>query len=408
MANYFLGFYDIASQLMDLREGLIKAGHNAKVGLVRTSSVIVRNEGDYIIQDTTPLILRVFPGTIVRYFRDRLIRSKKKRLWRQHLKETDVFVFIWESFEKNFRDLKKIKDLNKKIVVFLVGDDVRWYEAMKQEAKLKRISIIEYQNYFLHNRLQDKLEKLRNAEKYADLIFSHPDISQLGIRPYHHYFIPINIRQFRSFEAQRKDRPLVIHAPSDRSIKGTKYIIDAVEKLELEAIDFDFRLIENTPYLQAIEIYKECDILVGQLLAHGGGKQGHELLSLGKVVISRMDYSSYIDCVAEECPIIDANPSNIYQVLKDTILNYQLRCQLARRGPEYIKKYHDVDSICKMIHQSLFDAPIAPNYFPDFFLNKFIPEQDLVQVYNKMTDKVKNCDWYKKYVKSKKRDGLVF
>lgn len=44
-----------------------------------------------------------------------------------------------------------------------------------------------------------------------------------------------------------------------------------------------------------------------------------------------------------------------------------------------------------------------------FFRNEFIPESaEALSVYNKWTETVKDCNWYKKTIKPGKRAGLIF
>ena len=39
--------------------------------------------------------------------------------------------------------------------------------------------------------------------------------------------------------------PKVLHAPSHRGVKGTRFVIDAVERLEVRGVPFEFRLVEG-------------------------------------------------------------------------------------------------------------------------------------------------------------------
>jgi len=88
------------------------------------------------------------------------------------------------------------------------------------------------------------------------------------------------IEDYTENTVQREFNPIVIHAPSYREVKGTKYIVDAVDKLKSEGLLFEFKLLENIPFRDVLQYYTDGDIMVGQILAPGGGKQEREGLHL--------------------------------------------------------------------------------------------------------------------------------
>jgi hypothetical protein len=52
---------------------------------------------------------------------------------------------------------------------------------------------------------------------------------------------------------------------------------------------------------------------------------------------------------------------------------------------------------------------MKPDFYPTFFRDNFIPEsEEAAAVYNKWNNYVKDCDWYKKHVKTGERAGLSF
>ena len=49
---------------------------------------------------------------------------------------------------------------------------------------------------------------------------------------------------------------------------------------------------------------------------------------------------SYFD----ECPILSATPENLISVLRELIINPDLRHELGKAGRAYVEKYHGLDS----------------------------------------------------------------
>ncbi len=76
-------------------------------------------------------------------------------------------------------------------------------------------------------------------------------------------------------------RPLVVHAPSNREKKGTRFVIEACEQLPVE-----LDIVEGVPHDVARERYARADIVVDQLNAGWHGVFALESMALGKPVVT--------------------------------------------------------------------------------------------------------------------------
>src|SRR5262245_42401470 len=65
-------------------------------------------------------------------------------------------------------------------------------------------------------------------------------------------------------------RPLVTHAPSDGIVKGTSFVLAAVEKLR-KTIEFDFQLLQGMAHDEVMRRIRASDIFIDQLLAGDHG-----------------------------------------------------------------------------------------------------------------------------------------
>lgn len=401
----FLGLTNIASQLNDFQRGFEDFGYQTYSVVMADYNIITESNADYNIENS---IIKKFKNS------QSIISKSKIKIYRQYLiynlfkkaiKECDIFFFMWNSFFVDCRDIKLLKKNNKKIIVFFVGDDIRGINAMKQEFseyKMKPIELSEETDLSFKR----KIGYLRNAEKYSDLILSSKNQSQLSLRPYNIAKVPINLNNFKENIFQRKI-PLIIHSPSLRSGKGTKYILSVIELLKSHNIHFDFQLIENIPYNEVKNYYTNADILIEQLLCPGGGKQSREALACGTVVVSNMD-PIYNDVVDINCPIIHANVETLYDVLKDLILDHTKRIEIANMGRKWVEEFHSHKIVSKNIIDSLYN-PSSPEIFPTFFRDKYLPVSlKEKKILNKWTQYVKDCGWYKENVKPGERAGLEF
>lgn len=252
-------------------------------------------------------------------------------------------------------DLKILKNRKKVIAVTYQGDDAR-------QGNYCRIN---YPIHFVHHvgskyysDFSDKLKKRRIQlfDVYADLIYSvNPDL--LNVLPKRSRFIPYASVDPDDWQPlyvdQEPECPHLVHAPSNRLIKGTPYIDMAVKRLQNEGVCFRYTQIEGMSNVEARKIYETADLLVDQLLAGWYGALAVELMALGKPVICyiREEDLHYIpDKMKENIPIINANPETIYSVLKQWLTSRKK--ELRNKGiisRKYVEEWHDPLKIASII-----------------------------------------------------------
>lgn len=415
-----IGTVDIAYQFKDLKRGFEKLGHQAETIVLQSSTSYPYD------REIIPKIK--LPFQKIENISNELIKKvhhRRTSYFKKIVNDFDVFVFIWHSFNSNYEDLAYIKAQGKKIVFIFVGDDARWHHGMRQDFKKHDLTPVEYisetinifgKEYCINGvnlsiqGLKTRLKRIRQAERHADLIFSKREQSQLQLRPFFHFPMMVFPEDIENNPIQRKINPVVVHAPTNTSVKGTKYVLAAFEQLKKDNIPFQPKLITGMTHQKALECYKNSDIIIDQLLLPGGGKLSTEGLAFGKVVLAKMAYETYHQGFPiENCPIIDVNPENIYEVLKNTILDYPKRVALAKKGRDYVETYLDINKFCKKIIANLEERVDTFDYFPTFFRQEFQPESiEATQLYNKWNEKIKSCEWYQDQVSTGERDGLVF
>lgn len=146
-----------------------------------------------------------------------------------------------------------------------------------------------------------------------------------------------------------KDRPLVVHAPSNRSVKGTSYVEAAVQALKDEGYEFDFRMIEKIPNDEAQRIYREeADIIVDQFLIGDFGSLAIEGMYAGKPVMAYV-HDSIIQTQCPDCPIVNATIDTLKDRLARLIENPEERIRLGRLGRAFTEKYCDRTTLYKQL-----------------------------------------------------------
>lgn len=160
----------------------------------------------------------------------------------------------------------------------------------------------------------------------------------------------IDLKKWQYVENEPSDVLKVVHAPSRPVVKGTKDVLAAIEKLRAEGLQIDFRLVENIPNNEAIELYKWADVVIDQLRIGWYGVLAVEAMALGKTVISyiRDDLKHYLPY---PLPIAIANPDNLYDVLKDLALNPDKAHSIGIRGRKYVEELHDSGKVSDILLQ---------------------------------------------------------
>jgi len=155
-------------------------------------------------------------------------------------------------------------------------------------------------------------------------------------------WIPVN--NFSIAKNGVDDFVKIIHSPNHRGIKGTEFIIQAVEILKKEGLKIELILLEKVTNDVVKEIMNNADILVEQLIL-GHGLSAIEGMAKGLVVISNLEddtrnigFRTY--SYLKECPIVSACPENIVDVLRKLVKEPLLRKELGDSGRAYVEKYH--------------------------------------------------------------------
>lgn len=268
------------------------------------------------------------------------------------------FQILRKIYIKTFylRDLWILKKLGKTIYVTYQGDDARQKDYCLQHFKITFMKYVP-KNYNLPGSDEYKRWSISQFDKYADEIFSvNPDL--LNVLPASAKFIPytnIDIQEWIPTPLKtNKKKIVIIHAPTDRLIKGTSFILESVQQLKKEGFNFEFKLIENITHDKVKELYKNADLVIDQLLAGWYGGFAVELMALGKPVIAyirKSDLKYIPKKMKKELPIINATPTTIYSVLKQYLtVKKHLLPEIGKKSRLYVEHWHDPVKVAKVIN----------------------------------------------------------
>ena len=153
----------------------------------------------------------------------------------------------------------------------------------------------------------------------------------------------LDLRPFTPVPPSDRRRPLVVHAPSNRSKKGTEDVIAACALLPVE-----LDLVEGVPHDEARERYARADIAVDQLVAGWHGIFALEAMALGKPVVAYLkpDVVERTErAYGTKVPIVPATADTLVEALRPLVADAELRRRIGAESRAYVERVHDIDVI---------------------------------------------------------------
>lgn len=331
---------NIASMPAITVKALNQAGHEAK-GLILDSTIMQSSDGMEVYNFKKGSLTKYI--TIARWY----ARFYELAKW------ADVIHWCG-SFSNPLLSitLPVIKRLKKPAVVEFVGSDIRNPEIEFADNPYYKAVFNNGYEYPYESAENSKSTQLKFARAGFDVI-AMPGMGQyidksIFPNPYK-VFQRIDTSKFEfSPPKSENKRPLIVHAPTAPVGKGTIYIEKAIENLRKNH-NFDFVLIKNMKHHEALENIKKCDLYIDQLISGNYGMAAMEAMAFGKPVISYMKDSVLINEFPNDCPIVNANPSNIESVIHSILSNKSILAETGVKSRNYILKYHEINTVIPIL-----------------------------------------------------------
>lgn len=234
----------------------------------------------------------------------------------------------------------------KVLAVSFQGDDARQGDYCRKHFTIS-IAHETGSDYYTAESDETTRQRIARFDEIADLIYAvNPDL--LWVLPRRARFVPyahLDINDWLPVAKETPAVPVVLHAPSHRGAKGTRYVVEAVDRLKSEGVSLEFVLVEDISNAEARKLYERADLVVDQLLVGWYGGFAVEAMALGKPTICYLRQSDFVFLPEEmrsELPLIVATPADIYAVLREWLVHrrdeLQMRGRISRR---YVERWHD-------------------------------------------------------------------
>lgn len=202
----------------------------------------------------------------------------------------------------------------------------------------------------------------RSAERFlrhADRIFYlNPDLEKFlpGARFLPYANVDPHAVRPRPPEVDRAE-VVVAHAPTDRVLKGTNHVIQAVASLRAEGLPIRLELHENIERTEVLERVGHADIVVDQLVMGWYGGFSVEAMALAKPVICFIEEAG--NPFGDRLPIVRATPTTLVDALRGLVREPTQRRAIGLASREFVEREHDPRRVAREALEGLVRLPHA-------------------------------------------------
>ncbi len=276
------------------------------------------------------------------------------------IRRYDVFHFNWGMsildywfWNLNYVEVPLLKRLGKRIVVTFQGCDARLKTVSREMFATSACAQCDVA--WCTPRLDEiRRRRIRKVFSFADKVFVlNPDLMH-GLPGGE--FLPyasVDPRQWTP--AVEPLRPsarapfLVLHMPTNASIKGTGFLVQACDTLRGRGVPVELLLVRETPHEKIPDLIRRADVVVDQLLIGWYGATAVEAMALQKPVLCYLreeDLKRFVP-FHDEIPIVRTTKETLADDLARLWRNAEERRALGLAGRRFVETRHDPLTIAR-------------------------------------------------------------
>ena len=151
---------------------------------------------------------------------------------------------------------------------------------------------------------------------------------------------PVNLDNLKYSETDTTGPLKILHAPTNRDVKNTEAVLDAISQVEMDGLDIQFTLVENVQHSELVERVSKNDLVIDWLNPEFGiyGVFSIESMAQGRTVICTLTDSLY---GKYDLPIISIQPADLASKITEIYNNRQILADRGKSGHDFVQKYHN-------------------------------------------------------------------
>lgn len=155
-----------------------------------------------------------------------------------------------------------------------------------------------------------------------------------------------------------REVPVVVHAPSRASIKGSDLVQPHLEALAERGV-IDYRRVEGVPWAAMPRVYQEADIVLDQFRIGNYGVAACEAMAAGRLVLSHVTAQVRDAVWAQhglELPVVETPADQVVARVEQVFADRAAFQAVAARGPAFVTAVHDGRATAAVLSELLGDA----------------------------------------------------
>lgn len=149
----------------------------------------------------------------------------------------------------------------------------------------------------------------------------------------------------------RREVPIVLHAPSRASMKGSSYVEDAMRVLTAEGL-VDYRRIEGVAPGDMPEHLARADIVLDQFSLGSYGVLAAQAMAAGRVVVGHVSHEVRDMCPGD-LPIVEATPDQLVDVVRGLLRDRDCAVAHGRAARRYVEEVHSGERSARVLIAAL-------------------------------------------------------
>jgi glycosyltransferase involved in cell wall biosynthesis len=142
---------------------------------------------------------------------------------------------------------------------------------------------------------------------------------------------------------------VVLHVPTDRRIKGTRWIEAGVARAAAAEPRLEWRLLEHAPWSQVRQAMAEADVIVDQVFLGWYGLVAVEAMALGKPVVGFVREDLEPRAHALGLPLVRCTKDDVGDAVLALARDPARRRALGEAGREFALRVHDAPVVARRL-----------------------------------------------------------
>lgn len=259
-----------------------------------------------------------------------------------------IHFFAWSTFLPQNLDLFFLKKImRKKIIMEFNWSDVRKPNHSNQINKFFKFwTWWYYNNDFIVDKKIKKIDKYTDKiivpyyELYYNVVWSISNQDKISVL--YHIIDSSFIFSWKIIKNPNKIK--IIHAPTNKWIKWSEYILKIVSELKNKFWNLEYEELTNIPRNTILEKINESDIVIDQLILWDFWVFSLESMYNNKITLCYL-LDEVKNKYPSELPIINVNINNLEKKLEEIILNIATYREIWNKWNDYVIKNHSEEVI---------------------------------------------------------------